>query len=105
MIRRKFRILNVGEIRRGHSERTNQDWQAQEVVLEELTDETPYPESFTTSLQGNDVKLDLRAGDRIECSSFMRVRQYNDHFYNEVRVRNVTHLMRHEEARPFGYPD
>lgn len=93
MKRCKYKVLNVGDIRRGHSEKTNQDWQAQDVVLEEVTDATPYPESFTTSLNGNDVKMDLKAGDEIECSAFIKARQYNNHFFNEVKVRNVTHLM------------
>lgn len=102
MQRRKYKVLNVGDVRRGHSERTNQEWMAQDVVLEEVTEETPYPESFATSLTGGDVKMDLQPGDQIECSAFMSVHQHNEHYYNVVKVRNVTHLMRLDDFSPIG---
>lgn len=98
MKRQKYKVLEAGDIRQGHSERSGKDWQAQDVVLEEVTDDTPYPNSFTTSLTGSDMKVDLQAGDELECTPFIMAREWNGRHYNEVRVRNVTHLVK---DRPF----
>jgi hypothetical protein len=111
MKRGKYRVMNVGDIRRGTSERTGMEWQAQDVVLEEVNDEAQYPENFSTSLQGSDAALGLRVGDCIECTPFLRARIYNDRYYNEVRVKNVVPLkgtMPQTSGtgfRPFGYAD
>ncbi len=97
MKRGQFKVISVGDIRRGHSEKTNQDWQAQDVVLEEITDETPYPESFVASLAGDMVGC-LVQGTVVECSAFIRARPYEGRYFNEVRIRN---LMRVQDNRPF----
>lgn len=105
-------MTNVGEIRRGTSERTGMEWQAQDVVMEEVNDESQYPENFTTSLQGADAALGLREGECVECTPFLRTRIYNDRYYNEVRVKNVVPLrggMMSQTGgsgfRPFGCAD
>lgn len=112
MKRSKFRVTSVSDIRRGTSERTGQEWQAQDVVLEEVNDAAQYPENFTTSLQAGDAALGLRAGEYVECTPFIRARAYNDRYYNEVRVRNVVPLrggmmppVGGSECRPFGCAD
>jgi hypothetical protein len=99
MKRKKYRVLAVGDIRRGFSERTHQDWQAQDVVLEEVTDETPYPESFTASLPSDMVGC-LRKDSLVECSAFIRARLWDDRYYNEVRVRNI---MPAQDEHPFNF--
>lgn len=102
MKRSKFRVINVSDMRRGTSERTGQEWQAQDVVLEEVNEDAQYPESFATSLQAGDAALGLRAGEYVECTPFLRAREYNGRYYNEVRVRNVVPLRGGQGWRPFG---
>lgn len=101
MKRNRFRVIHVGDLRHGTSEKTGQEWQAQDVALEELNEQAQYPESLATSLQNEDAALGLREGDCIECTPFIRAREYNGKYYNEVRVRNVVPL-RGQDARPFS---
>lgn len=92
MQRQTYKIIAVGAERNGHSERTNQDWTAQDVVLEEINDQTLYPESFTLSLTGSDIKPGMQVGDRLECTAFIRAREWRDRWINEVRARNISWL-------------
>lgn len=88
MKRSRYKVLSVGAIRRGTSERTGNGWLAQDVVLEEITDETPYPESFIAQMPAEMVGK-IQEGNMVECTPFIKVREYNDRYYNEVRIRNM----------------
>ena len=81
-----FKVKALLPVVKGISQRDGQAWQRRDVVLE-AEENVVYPDALVATLHGSMIeKFTLQEGDRLQVSLHYGVRQWQDRWFNDIRI-------------------
>ena len=81
-----FKVKTLLPVVKGISQRDGQAWQRRDVVLE-AEENVVYPDVLVATLHGSMIeKFTLQEGDRLQVSLHYGVRQWQDRWFNDIRI-------------------
>ena len=97
------RIIFKSDIQRGVSQRTGNDWQSMDVVIEyHETPESRWTNKLCARARNEDVKIvnafDL--GREVIAEIDHNVNEYNGRYYNDLRIRKIEAVGAAAESQP-----